>query len=68
MVKNGNFTLLVTSRGQKNSFILHVISSGQEWQFHMANGPSSESRLDGLNTATPNLAKKPTLGNGPNGY
>ena len=50
--KNGNFTLLVTS-------------SGQEWQFHMTNASPSESRIDDLNTATPNLADKPTFANGP---
>ena len=38
-VKKGNFTLLLTSRGHKCNFILQLISSGQEWQFHMANGP-----------------------------
>ena len=30
--------------------------------------PPSESRLDDLNTATPNLADKPTMANGPNWY
>ena len=31
-----------------------------------ADGPlPSESRIDALNTATPNLADKPTLANGP---
>ena len=36
VVKNGNFTLLLTSSGQKCNFILQLISSGQEWQFHIA--------------------------------
>ena len=49
MVKNGNFTLLLTSSGQewqfniatkhlvvKNGyFTLLLTSNGQEWQFHM---------------------------------
>ena len=50
MVKNGNFTLLLTSSGQEWQFhiatdvqwsrmaISHLLltSSGQEWQFHIA--------------------------------
>ena len=51
MVKNGNFTLLLTSGGQKwqfyfatdiswcknGNFTLLLTSSGQEWQFDIAN-------------------------------
>ena len=50
MVKNGNFTLLLTcsgqewqfhiatdiSSGQEWNFTLLLTSSGQEWQFHIA--------------------------------
>ena len=50
MVKNGNFTLLLTFSGQEwqlhmstehlvvknGNFILLLTSSGQEWQFHIA--------------------------------
>ena len=33
----------------------------------LANGPPSESKIDALNTATPNLADEPTLADGPPG-
>ena len=33
LVKNGNFTLLLTSSGQECNFTLLLTSSGQEWQF-----------------------------------
>ena len=37
MVKNGNFTLLLTSSGQEWQFhIATHIPSIQEWQFHIA--------------------------------
>ena len=36
VVKNGNFTLLLTSSGQEWQFHILLISSGQEWQFHIA--------------------------------
>ena len=37
VVKNGNFTLLLTSSLVKNgNFTLLLTSSGQEWQFHTA--------------------------------
>ena len=36
VVKNGNFTLLLTSTGQNGNFTLLLTSSGQEWQFHIA--------------------------------
>ena len=50
VVKNGNFTLLMTSTGQEcqfhtatdhlvvknGNFTLLLTSSGQEWQFHIA--------------------------------
>ena len=49
VVKNGNFTLLLTSSGQEwqfdfatdrsgqnSNFTLLLTSSGQEWQFHIA--------------------------------
>ena len=32
VVKNGNFTLLLTSSGQDGNFTLLLTSSGQEWQ------------------------------------
>ena len=35
VVKNGNFTLLLTSSAQDGNFTLLPTSSGQEWQFHM---------------------------------
>ena len=37
VVKNGNFTLLMTSSGQRMA-ISHIVmtSSGHEWQFHTA--------------------------------
>ena len=37
MVKNGNFTLLLSNLEVKNGNFTYA--SGQEWQFHMANGP-----------------------------
>ena len=37
VVKNGNFTLLLTFSGQEWKFqIATDISSGQEWKFHIA--------------------------------
>ena len=36
VVKNGNFTLLLTSHGQEWQFHMLLTSSGQEWQFHIA--------------------------------
>ena len=36
VVKNGNFTLLLTSNGQEWQFTLLQKCSGQEWQFHIA--------------------------------
>ena len=37
-MKNGNFTLLLTSSGQEWQLLLTLLltSSGQEWQFHIA--------------------------------
>ena len=35
VVKNGNFTLLLTSSGQQWQFHILLTSSGQEWQFHI---------------------------------
>ena len=35
-VKNGNFTLLITSSGWWWQFHIATKSSGQEWQFHIA--------------------------------
>ena len=37
VVKNGNFTFLLTSSGLEWQFhIATMTSSGQEWQFHIA--------------------------------
>ena len=36
MVKNGNFTLLLTYSGQEWQFTLLLTYNGQEWQFHIA--------------------------------
>ena len=44
------------------------ISLYQTWQMNLLwlmDPPPSESSIDALNTATPNLADKPTLANGP---
>ena len=36
MVKNGNFTLILNLVVKNGNFTLILISSSQEWQFHMA--------------------------------
>ena len=36
VVKNGKFTLLLTSTGQEWQFHIALISSGEEWQLHTA--------------------------------
>ena len=35
VIRNGNYTLLLTSGGQDGNFTLLLTSRGQEWQFHI---------------------------------
>ena len=49
VVKNGNFTLLVTS-------------SGQEWQFHMANGPPKWIKIRWLEYCYTKLGRQTYFG------
>ena len=50
----------------QSRFICQVLCTGRQMNLlWLMDPPPSESSIDALNTATPNLADKPTLANGP---
>ena len=61
-----NLLWLIDPQWIKNRCLEYCYSNLGRWTYFVKNnGPPSESRIDALNTATPNLADKCTLANGP---